>query len=197
MVRKVVHLIGTQLKAIYQAAIFFFPGEGGNYFRYRWVIKNCKKVGSECYFEMGMRFENPENIEIGESSSFGRNAFLQASQSRIKIGSHVSLNVNAFFVSGPGGDIGIGDNVIIGPNVVIRAVDHNYVDLNIPIRQQGHIPGKIFIGNDVWIGGNVVITKDVMIGDHSIVGAGSVVTKDVEPFSIVGGVPAEFISKRI
>jgi len=196
MVRKLIKLIETQIRDISQAIIFGLPGKGGYYFRSKWVKKKCKKVGLHCSIDVGMQFEYPENIEIGESTSFGRNVFLQASQSKIKIGNHVSFNVNVIIISGPDGEIVIGDNVLIGPNVVMRAAEHNFEDINIPIRNQGHSPGKIFIGDDVWVGGNVVITKNVTIGEHSIVGAGSVVTKNVEPYSIVGGVPARLIKRR-
>jgi galactoside O-acetyltransferase len=196
MVRKVIRLIGTQIKDIIEMMVFYGPGIGGNYLRRRWIKKKCKKTGVGICFGIGSRIESPENIEIGNSVIFGRNSFLQAGQSKIKIGNFVSTNVNVFIVSGPNGEISIGDNVLIGPNVVMRAADHNFKDIHIPIRQQGHISGRITIGNDVWIGGNVVITKDVTIGEHSIIGAGSVVINDVEPFSIMAGVPAKLIRKR-
>jgi galactoside O-acetyltransferase len=86
--------------------------------------------------------------------------------------------------------------VLIAQNVVLRASDHEYSDIDIPINQQGHTGGQIIIGNDCWIGANAVIARNVKIGDHSIVAAGAVVTKDVEPFAIVGGVPAKLIRKR-
>ena len=61
----------------------------------------------------------------------------------------------------------------------------------------GHVPGEIHIEEDVWIGANCVITADVRIGRGAVVGAGAVVTRDVEPFSIVGGVPARPIGHRL
>jgi galactoside O-acetyltransferase len=195
-VRMKIKKILFQLRDIYRATVSSFPGAGGTYLRKSWLKKNCKKLGTHCNVEVGMRFENPENIEIGDFVSFGRNAFLQARQSKIIIGNNMNANVNVFIVSGPDGEITIGDDVLIGPNVIIRAADHNFEKIDIPIRKQGHISGKIIIGNDVWIGGNVVITKDVIIGDHCIIGAGSVVTKDFKPFSVVGGVPAKLIGKR-
>jgi acetyltransferase-like isoleucine patch superfamily enzyme len=56
--------------------------------------------------------------------------------------------------------------------------------------------GKVKIGNDVWIGTNAVILDDITIGDGAVIAAGAIVTKDVEPYAIVGGVPAKFIKKR-
>jgi galactoside O-acetyltransferase len=87
--------------------------------------------------------------------------------------------------------------VLIGPNTVIRASNHNYNRVDIPIRDQGHSGGKIVIEDDVWIGSNAVITPDVVIGKGAIVGAGAVVVHDVSPYDIVGGVPAVTIGKRM
>jgi len=70
--------------------------------------------------------------------------------------------------------------------------------IDIPINQQGSTEEKpIEIGNDVWIGTRVIILPGVKIGDHSIIGAGAVVTKSFPPYSIIGGVPAKLIKKRI
>ncbi len=93
--------------------------------------------------------------------------------------------------------IKIGDNVLIGPNVVIRAADHNFDNIDIPINMQGHRSGRIIIEDNVWIGANVTIIRDVTIGTGSVIGAGAVVTKDVPPYSIAAGVPARVIKSRI
>jgi len=68
--------------------------------------------------------------------------------------------------------------------------------LNKPIRDQGHRPGEIIVEDDVWLGANVTVIGSVRVGQGAVVAAGAVVTKDVEPYSIVGGVPAKFIKKR-
>lgn len=85
---------------------------------------------------------------------------------------------------------------MIGPNVVIRAADHG-LSKDILIRKQQHIGGIIIIEDDVWIGSNAVILKDVKLGKGCVIAAGAVVTKDVEPYTIVGGVPAKKIAERI
>ena len=58
------------------------------------------------------------------------------------------------------------------------------------------IEGEIIVGNDVWIGSNAVILPNCNIGDGAIIGAGAVVTSDIEPYTVVGGIPARFIKKR-
>ena len=95
------------------------------------------------------------------------------------------------------GHIKIGDNVLIGPNVVLRASDHIYSSVEVPIRMQGHRFGSIIIGDDVWLGSNVIVTSGVNIGGGCVVGAGSVVTKDLPPMTLCVGVPAKPIRSRI
>ena len=74
--------------------------------------------------------------------------------------------------------------------------NHIFKDLNIPIREQGELRYKTVIEDNVWIGAGAKILPGVVIGKGSIIASGAVVTKDVENFSVVGGVPAKFIKKR-
>jgi acetyltransferase-like isoleucine patch superfamily enzyme len=94
------------------------------------------------------------------------------------------------------GKINIGKYCLIAPNVVIVGSNHNFDDKNELIRKQGVSSRGITIGDDVWIGANATITDGVNIGKGAIIAAGAVVTKNVEEYTIVGGVPAKFISKR-
>jgi maltose O-acetyltransferase len=89
-------------------------------------------------------------------------------------------------------DIKIGNHVALGPEVSIFVAGHDYNYLNLP-----DTFGTVEIGNDVWIGGRTIVLGGVKIGDGAVVAAGSIVTKDVEPYSIVAGVPAKFMKKRI
>ena len=93
-------------------------------------------------------------------------------------------------------NVHIGDNVIMGPDVKVYSRNHKFDRLDIPISQQGKNYYKTIIGNDVWLGANIIVTAGCKIGDHAIVAAGSVVTKDVSEFAIVGGVPAKVIRYR-
>jgi acetyltransferase-like isoleucine patch superfamily enzyme len=77
--------------------------------------------------------------------------------------------------------------------VSIRDHDHRFDDPNIPIVDQGYVTSPIRIGRDCWIGCNAVILKGVSIGDGAVIAAGAVVTKDVPPRCLAGGVPARII----
>lgn len=95
------------------------------------------------------------------------------------------------------GKVTLGNNVRIAPGAKIFGENHGFSDLDKPICTQPNTQKGIVIEDDVWIGANAVVTDGVTIGAHSIVGAGAVVTKDVEPYSIVGGNPAHVIKSRL
>ena len=121
-----------------------------------------------------------------------RRVYISSAESLV-IGDGCEINENVFIQ----GAI-IGCNVLIAPNVAILSKTHSYLDPSIPIKHQGSsvtIPPEI--GNDVWIGRNVVILPGVKIDDGVVIGAGSVVTHDLKSYSVYGGVPARFIKKRM
>ena len=105
----------------------------------------------------------------------------------ITVGNDVFINSGCKFQDQ--GGIVIGDGVLIGHAVVLATLNH---DLDPAKRQMLH-PGKIVIGNGVWIGANATVTAGVTIGDNAVVAAGAVVTRDVPANTIVGGVPAKVI----
>jgi maltose O-acetyltransferase len=121
---------------------------------------------------------------------------------RVKSGAEISPNATVGDNSELGtrcliqGNVHIGSDVIMGPDVKIYSRNHRFDSIDIPIRKQGKIYLETIIGNDVWLGANVIVTAGCKIGDHSVVAAGAVVTSDIEPFSVVGGVPAKLIRTR-
>lgn len=112
----------------------------------------------------------------------------------IRAGRNLMINAGAF-IYGRGG-LQFGDHVMIGPNVVIVSSQHRFDDPTIEMVFQGHKPEFTEIGSDVWIGANAVILPGVKVADGTVVSAGAVVTRDTEPYSIVGGVPAARIGMR-
>ncbi|SCY39843.1 CatB-related O-acetyltransferase [Flavobacterium caeni] len=119
---------------------------------------------------------------------------------KIEIGYRTTLGYNNFL----SGDITIGKYCQIGGDVAIHTTNHPISHLSTYINRSlfdGELlelkeVKKVNIGHDVWIGHNVIITGNVTVGNGAILAAGSVVTKDVPPYSIVGGVPAKIIRKR-
>lgn len=113
----------------------------------------------------------------------------------IYIGNGSSIN-GGYLIASPKAKIIIGENTIISYNVHIRTDMHNYNNLKINIKDQGHTEKDIIIGNNVWIGFGAQIMSGITIEDGAIIAAGAVVTKDVKENEIVGGVPAKKIKER-
>ena len=113
---------------------------------------------------------------------------------KIVIGKNFSVN-SGTYLNGFGG-ITIGDNVLIGPNVVISSGEHPTFLLQTPILFQEPQGKRIAIGSGVWIGANVVITPGVTIGEGAVLAANAVVTKSVGKNEVWGGVLALFIKSR-
>jgi acetyltransferase-like isoleucine patch superfamily enzyme len=105
--------------------------------------------------------------------------------------------IGEYSIIGCNEKIAIGRDVMIAQSVSIRDTDHVYEQIDIPMNQQGIITAPVIIDDNVWIGHGATILKGVHIGTGAIVAAGAVVTRNVEPFSIVGGVPAKKIGSRL
>lgn len=112
----------------------------------------------------------------------------------IYIGKNVFIN-RGVLITAPA-PITIGNDVLIGPYVVFNSANHTFADGNDLIRNQGHDLGPIEIGDDVWLGARVTILAGVKVGEGAVIGAGAVVTNDVEPYSVMGGAPARVIKRR-
>ena len=110
----------------------------------------------------------------------------------IRIGERSELGTRCMIQSG----VVIGDDVIMGPDVKIFSRNHRFDDPGQPVALQGKQQGTVVIGNDVWIGANVVILPGVVVGDHAILAAGAIVTRNVPGWAIVGGNPARIIKDR-
>lgn len=132
-----------------------------------------KKFGNKSYIDYGSYVRYCNKVSVGNNTSINRNC-------RIFASFHIK-----------DAEIYIGNNVAIGPGVTLFGAGHDYSEYSLPDNAE-----NIIINDYVWIGGNSTILQGVEIGEGAVVGANSVVTKNVEPYSIVVGNPAKFIKKR-
>jgi maltose O-acetyltransferase len=115
----------------------------------------------------------------------------------ITVGHHVFVHQGAHFYTGRGSQITIGNYVMIGRDCSLLATNRDVSDWRQPMCfGTEYIKKPIIIEDDVWIGERVIVTAGVTIHHGAVVGAGAVVTKDVPPFAIVGGVPAQVLRYR-
>lgn len=125
-----------------------------------------------------------KNINIDRGSRFAMTT---------SIGDNSGIGANSKLY----GTVKIGDNVMMGPECYIYAYNHNTQRTDVAMNQQGiATENPVEIGNDVWIGSRVTILPGVKIGEGAIIGASSVVTKDVPAYAVVGGNPAKLIKSR-
>lgn len=132
-------------------------------------------------------------VEFAGDNALGEYTIIQGS-GRITFG--IGSFCGAYCVFGVNQEIHIGEHVMIAHAVSIRDTDHVFEDVSRPMAHQGIVSRPVVIEDDVWIGHGATILKGVCIGKGAIIAAGAVVTKDVAPYSIVGGVPAKLIRGR-
>lgn len=132
-----------------------------------------KKIGKNVYIDTGVYFRYPGKVSIGNNVSINRGSTFLPSY-------HGKVN-----------EIVIGNNVRIGPSVSFFAAGHDTRFLSLP-----DTGGNIIVKDNVWIGGNATLLQGIFIGEGAVIAAGAVVTRDVQPYKIVGGVPAVEIKSR-
>ena len=149
------------------------PSMGGMFIRYGLYKLVFNKIKSFARIYSGVYFTHTYGIEVGHRFSVNSGAILD----------------------GRGG-ITIGDDVMIGPHTAIYSSGHDIKQSDRPMTSFDHIMAPVVIKDDVWIGAHVCIPGGVTIGRGAVVAAGAVVTKNVEDYAIVSGVPAQVIGKR-
>ena len=157
-------------------------------------------VGEHCRIEERVRIQSgpasrsEEFVRIGDHTSIRPHAQIYSLGGSVTIGARCSVNPHCVLY-GTGG-LQIGNYVRIAAHSVIVAAMHKFDRTDVPIHEQGSTASGIVIEDDVWIGAGVTILDGVRIGTGAIVAAGAVVLKDVEPMTIVGGIPARSIRHR-
>ncbi|MGY5452947.1 acyltransferase [Agarivorans sp. MS3-6] len=135
--------------------------------------------------------EPGRDITIGNNSFIAAQSFLHGP---ITIGHDVAINHSCSIDGGKNGIV-IGNNTRIANGVKIYAFNHG-MHPDTPIWKQNNSSKGVYIGEDVWIGANACIVDGVTIGDHAVIGMGSVVTKSVTDWAIMAGNPAKIIGDR-
>lgn len=130
-------------------------------------------IGRRVVYYSGVRLMSGRNLSVGDDVDFATGVLVTTD-----------------------GGVSIGDRVLIGYGTRIISGNHNIPENRGRIFNGGHTRVPISIGNDVWIGASCVVLPGVTIGEGAVVAAGSVVTRDVEPFCIVAGVPARILRRR-
>lgn len=171
--------------------------------------------------EAGVRLRFADHIHLGKNVYIDENVYLHACPQGIRIGDntfvmygsilhvynfrdlphafiHIGCNslIGEYNILRGQGGIRIGDRVYTAPNVQILAVNHVYDDPERPMIEQGITAEGIEVEDDVWIGAGAILTDGIRVGQGAVIAAGAVVTGDVPPHTVVGGVPARVL-KRI
>ncbi|MCD8482036.1 MAG: acyltransferase [Verrucomicrobia bacterium] len=146
------------------------------------------RIGNNSYISPKAKMLGP-HFSCGENCMIAADSLIRAD---LEMGEHCSINSFAVLV----GKIRMGSMVRIASHASIVGFNHGYEDLDTPFFCQPVTYNGITIGDNVWIGANVLIVDGVTVGAHSIIAAGAVVTKDVTEYSIVGGNPARLIRDR-
>ncbi len=149
------------------------PGTWGMVKRYALLKTLCKSVGDNVSVKEGVYLLNVQNLSIGNNVSIHPMTYIEAA-----------------------GGVTIGDDVSIAHSVTIMSATHNYSSKEMAIKDQGVELKPVVIENDVWIGAKSTILCGLTVSSGSIIGANSVVTKNVESDSIVAGAPAKLIKRR-
>jgi len=139
-------------------------------------------------------------IEIGKGTRVMRGAFVSSYVSNARPGEGVVTGANCWVgdhavLSGGQGGVFLGDNVLIAAHSVLVCGNHDFEKLDAATLDQEYYGKPIRVGHNVWIGTHVTVLGGVTIGDHAVVAAGAVVNGDVEPYTVVGGVPARVLKR--
>lgn len=172
------------------------------YFYHR-IFTPFYKIGWRVAFSQGVEIDNSEYIQLGSKVYIGKNSIVQVDSYHLKYGHHKpkliirdNVTIGSCSEVTAANNIEIEDDVIIAPHCYIADNSHCFEKVDVSIRYQGLDKVKpIKIKKGAWLGWGVVVLPGVMIGQNSVIGANSVVTKDVPDYSVAVGAPAMVIKQ--
>jgi len=165
--------------------------------RPRWYIRMLAPLyqhrGRHSVVHHSVRMDTPpyRKFSLGDYSVVESFSCINNAVGDVIIGDHTRVGLHNTII----GPVTIGNHVNLAQGITVTALNHNFSDPGKKIDEQGISTTPVTIGDDVWIGANAVVLPGVKIGNHSVVAAGAVVTKDVPPHSLVAGVPANIIKQ--
>lgn len=166
--------------------------------RPRWYIRMLAPLyqhrGRKSVIYSSVRMDTPpyRKFSLGDYSVIESGCCINNAVGDIVIGNHTRVGIGNTII----GPVSIGNHVNLAQNITVTALNHQFDNPNEMIDRQGISTVPVTIADDVWIGANAVILPGVTIGEHSVVAAGSVVTRDVPSHTMVAGVPA-VVKKQI
>ena len=132
-----------------------------------------------------------KRFELGEYSTIEDFCTVNNGVGDVIIGNETRIGMGNVLI----GPVKIGNNVIFAQNIVMSGLNHSYEDISLPISRQKETTALITIEDECWIGANVVITAGTSVGKHSVVAAGTVLTKSIPPYSVAVGNPGKVIKQ--
>ena len=165
--------------------------------RPRWYVRMLAPLyqhrGKCSKIHRSVRMDTPpyRKFSLGDYSVVESYSCINNAVGDVIIGDHTRVGLHNTII----GPVTIGSHVNLAQSITVTALNHNFANPNLRIDEQGVSTNPVTIGDDIWIGANAVILPGVKIGNHSVVAAGAVVTKDVPPHSLVAGVPATKIKE--
>ena len=165
--------------------------------RPRWFVRMLAPLyqhrGKHSVVHRSARMDTPpyRKFSLGDYSVIESFACINNAVGDVVIGDHTRIGLHNTII----GPVTIGCHVNLAQGITVTALNHNFEDSDKRIDEQGVSTTPVIIEDDIWIGANAVILPGVTIGNHSVVAAGAVVTKNVPPHSLVAGVPAKIIKQ--
>lgn len=165
--------------------------------RPRWFVRLLAPIyqhrGKHSIIHRSARMDTPpyRKFSLGDYSVIESFACINNAVGDVMIGDHTRIGLHNTII----GPVEIGSHVNLAQGITVTALNHNFDDTEKRIDEQGVSTKPVTIEDDVWVGANAVILPGVTIGNHCVVAAGAVVTKDVPPHSLVAGVPAKVIKQ--
>jgi acetyltransferase-like isoleucine patch superfamily enzyme len=133
-------------------------------------------------------------VSMASGSRLGRSGIITTTSHLSLLGTGVYLGkrsgIGDFFHIGASGGVTFGDDVIVGPYLLVHSQEHNYEDKSRPIREQGTSQAEVVVGDDCWIGSRVTLLAGTSLGPRTVVASGAVVRGHHPGNEILGGIPA-------